>query len=79
MVEQLEMSGFWWLPDNPENKMAGSFRRSSNGEITLELFGLELFDFHDVPDTDQPTILGISDSGKKVTAQNLPVDTHKIQ
>ena len=40
LAEPIEQSGFFWLPEKPDNKLHGTLRISESGEITLELIGL---------------------------------------
>ncbi len=36
---KLEYKGYWWLPSNPEDQLAGSLTIEPDGMIKLELFG----------------------------------------
>lgn len=40
LAEPIEKSGFFWLPEKPDNKLHGTLRISESAEITLELIGL---------------------------------------
>ncbi len=37
LSEPIEKQGFFWLPDDAENKLPGILRISDSGEITVEL------------------------------------------
>ena len=53
LAEPIEKSGFFWLPEKPENQVPGTLRISKSGEITLELNGL-LKDPFGAPQRDAP-------------------------
>jgi hypothetical protein len=65
---QFDIKGFWWLPDNPDNKLSGVLSCFQNGRIELDLMGT----FFENPLEQKnlpvmPLVLGISDKGKPVT------------
>ncbi len=37
LSEPIEKHGFFWLPDDAENKIPGILRISESGEITVEI------------------------------------------
>lgn len=69
LFENFELSGIWWLPDNPERKISGAVSFQNEDKITLDLIG----SFRDLPplggiEVFQPElILGITDNGKICT------------
>lgn len=69
-MQAIEHSGMWWLPTNPQNKVAGTLTFSNEDGITLELIGAleDLATFN----TRQPypLILGLSGDGKRITLSN---------
>lgn len=66
-MEDIEYSGFWWLPSNLENQIPGTLKLSSSGKINLELMGSfpnrveQNLRFH-----THPIILGVT-KGKLIT------------
>lgn len=39
MNDKFQIEGYWWLPENPENKIAGILHYELNEEPNLKLFG----------------------------------------
>lgn len=64
-MESFEEDGYWWQPENPDNKIAGrlSFNPDTGGQLSLlgDLDGIERLGKMG----DQITIHGISESGKQ--------------
>lgn len=73
-----EFKGFWWLPTNPEKKIAGELRYSRTENTTLELIGEfqegdRLLDINDQRRYD--IIQGALSDGKDVTIiTSFPID-----
>jgi hypothetical protein len=69
-MEDVEYSGLWWLPSNPDNKVAGTLIFSNQEGIELRLIGsLEDLDndsFRNLPKT-YPIVLGLTGGGKLIT------------
>jgi hypothetical protein len=66
----IEHSGMWWLPTNPQNKVAGTLTFSNEDGIALELIGA-LEDFGNFNRREPcPLILGLSGDGKRITLSN---------
>ncbi len=66
-MEDLEYSGFWWLPSTPENEVPGTLKLSNSGRINLELMG----SFQDRTEQNlgfhtHPIVLGVT-KGKLIT------------
>ena len=72
--EKLEYKGYWWLPSNPNNKIAGILTYTPNEKIKLELIGT--FDSKDIDilfcdkSVDENIIHGVTSDSKKVTLIN---------
>jgi len=67
MIEKLEYKGFWWLPNNPENKISGTLQFTPNEGAILDLVG-SFRDLEHFNQSFQPEIvLGISSDGKNIT------------
>jgi hypothetical protein len=76
MTEKVEYMGYWFLPNNPENKVAGKLTFLPNDKIVLELFG-GFGEQHDDPMLDffekenfLPIIHGITSDAKEITLMN---------
>lgn len=68
MKDNIEYMGFWWLPSDPENQVAGTLTfEEDNGNIQLNLIGSfqELIDF-----PQYEIVLGFTNKGKKITLFN---------
>jgi hypothetical protein len=69
LFDDFEYSGHWWLPEDPEKKVAGTVRFNSDGYITLDL----LESFNEPPGTvvdglfRPKLILGLTDGRKRIT------------
>jgi ApeA N-terminal domain 1 len=64
-----EHKGYFWLPEDPEEQLAGILKFSQAEGVVLDLFGY--FDKYVNPYSKESNIiLGITSSGKKVTLQN---------
>lgn len=64
--EPLDVQGFFWLPEKPDDEIPGRLAVSGSGDVSLRLQGM----FGDVPSIehkDYPIILGITERGKRVT------------
>jgi hypothetical protein len=80
MLEPFEYRGVWWIPEDPEHKVAGVLTFSQD-DICLELIGL-LPRAHSEPDPttgaveiptgpiSRPRILGLSTGGKALTLED---------
>ncbi|HMG76672.1 MAG TPA: HEPN domain-containing protein [Pyrinomonadaceae bacterium] len=69
-MQAIEYSGIWWLPTNPQTKVAGTLTFSNEDGIALELIGAlgDLGTFNSRQ--PYPLILGLAGDGKKVTLSN---------
>ena len=66
MSSSLNLDGYWYLPNTPGNKVPGTLRQGSRGQLVLDLFGWPYNDFaliYRSPDV----ILGQCRSGLPVT------------
>lgn len=76
MLTQLEFKGEWYLPNNPNKKIAGTLYYLPNETIRLELIGgfydndNSVFDYSSTPVTT-PVIHGVAYIDKKVTKITL--------
>ena len=74
MKEKIECKGFWWLPSNPEEAVAGILTYTPGNEIILELIGMfdpkktSIIAFLDKK--PESIIHGISSDSKKITLIN---------
>lgn len=72
MKEELEIKGYWYLPDSPENHVAGILKYKPNEKIRLELIGSFetpidfIKSFHDESRV-QGVIYGESEDSKAIT------------
>jgi hypothetical protein len=67
-MDDVEYSGLWWLPSNPENKVAGSLTFSNQNGIELKLIGsLEGLDAINNRYRKHAVIWGITNAGKSIT------------
>ncbi|QEM12379.1 HEPN domain-containing protein [Mucilaginibacter rubeus] len=76
MIDAIEIKGYWFLPDDPENRVAGTLTYTPNRKIILELIGA----FHDPrdymmslaqgDDKRKEIILGESSDAKSITLIN---------
>lgn len=73
LTEQHIFKGYWWLPDNPQNKVAGVLTYSPGERILLELIGAfeskdgAPKDFFVENDESVPLILGIDSDAKEMS------------
>ncbi|OLE53288.1 MAG: hypothetical protein AUG51_13805 [Acidobacteria bacterium 13_1_20CM_3_53_8] len=69
-MDDVEYSGLWWLPSNPENKVAGTLIFSNQDGIELRLIG-SLEGFEDLNNNNlyqvHSVIWGLTDGGKSIT------------
>lgn len=74
MTEREEYKGYWFLPDNPEDKIAGTLTYIPNEKISLELIGGfnnerdAIFTF--IKKKNESVLYGIISTGKQVTLLN---------
>ncbi len=71
-MEPFDLSGVWWLPDNPKNQIAGNLKFSPEAGAHLELIGsfknpADLRVLDNSVFSSPPIILGITLNGKLVT------------
>jgi len=67
MLDPFELMGFWWLPETPNNILAGTLRFSQDGGGKLELLGL-FQEFQSPNQLHNPVIiLGVSTDGSPIT------------
>jgi len=74
MEEKVEFEGYWWIPENRENKHFGKLIKENN-EYHLHLYG----SFHDNPmnESDLNVIHGESSNGKEISLMgNIYRSTH---
>jgi len=70
MIESRDIPGYWWLPDNPDQRVPGNLLYSPLEGLTLSLNGA----FHEEnkyrdPEYYHNFILGFSQNGKNITLQ----------
>lgn len=66
-MEEVEYSGYWWLPSNEENKVGGTFRFSTQDGIQLSLLGSFREPFDQSSPRAYPLVLGLTREGKLLT------------
>ena len=73
ITENNELAGFWWIPSNPDSKLAGIFSRSKENGMSLNLIG-SFYDEGNIITTSKkyPVIFGITNN-KKITLINCSV------
>lgn len=76
--EAFEITGYWWLPENPKHTVVGTLYYS-NEKIILELVGA----FEDIPNMlqhpkDFSIILGFSNKGKNITLNNCYLNQYQL-
>lgn len=71
--ENDDLTGFWWIPSNPANKLAGIFRYSKDNGMNLNLIG-SFIDEQTITDvgTKYPVIFGATNN-KEITLINCSV------
>lgn len=70
--EPIEISGFFWLPGKPDQRLPGVLNVSTTGETTLEVigvFGDVMTAFTDSP-LDFPRVVGVVENGDVVTLEH---------
>ncbi len=67
MILDSEYRGRWWLPENPEELLPGVLKPTADGESVLELSGSFEVRSHIQSLSETDLVLGMSDSGKKIT------------
>jgi hypothetical protein len=77
-MQSIEYSGLWWLPGNPDNRVAGSLSFTDEDGITLQLIGSfgEIDSFQSTK--AHPLVLGLSTGGKKITLTDCVATSKKI-
>lgn len=68
MTERFELKGFWFLPENPENKIEGTLVFDPEDKSILELTGA--FNNSSFIVEDQEIIHGFTAKGKEITLYN---------
>lgn len=71
-MEDLEYSGVWWLPTNPENRMAGTLTFSNEEDMRLSLtaWSHQIDEILAYEPRTYPLILGVTHEGKLITLCN---------
>ncbi len=74
ITENNELAGFWWIPSNPDNKLAGIFSRSKENGMSLNLIGSFSDEENRIITTTKkyPIIFGIV-GNKEITLINCSV------
>ena len=73
LSEQHIFKGYWWLPDNPDNKVAGVLTYTPGEKLVLELIGAfergdgSFKNVLDVGDRKVPLIYGIDSGAKEIS------------
>lgn len=77
MLENLEIKGFWWKNEEPDNQFAGTFRYSPAAGAALEASEIteDLTSLQRLPDS--ATILGVDTSGRRITLHDCFVRRRK--
>jgi len=77
-MQSIEYSGLFWLPSNPDNRVAGSLSFTDEDGITLQLIGSfgELDTFESTK--AHPLVLGLSTNGKKITLTHCIAMSKKV-
>lgn len=79
MIKDVDVKGIWWLPDNPECKIAGVLHHEPMGKTKLDIIGEFrpndwLHSFNETKGED--VIWGLSSENKEITLfQNFPFAT----
>lgn len=71
-MQDLECSGVWWLPTNPENRMAGTLTFSNEGGMRLNLtaWSKQIDEILAHQSRIYPLILGVTHEGELITLCN---------
>ncbi|PFN04997.1 HEPN domain-containing protein [Bacillus cereus] len=72
MFDEFEIKGYWWIPGNRENEVAGILFFSED-KIHLELIGSLSADLFAMGDEKYDVIHGFSDKGEEFTLLNVNV------
>ena len=73
LTEQHIFKGYWWLPENPDNKVAGVLTYTPEERIVLELIGAfetadgSIKDVLDLENQTVPLIYGMDSNAKEIT------------
>lgn len=69
LIDDFDLKGVWWLPENPELHISGVISFKNGGKITLDLIGSfrDLTSFGTGEFFQPEIILGITDNGKICT------------
>lgn len=78
MMESFKFNGLWWLPNNPDERVAGVLEFDTTKGAKLELIGAleELREFGNV--YNHEIILGLSITGKEVTLYKCLMDSTNL-
>lgn len=71
-MDNLEYKGHWWLPENPDRKVAGilTFSQQNNGKLELIGSFQDVFDKDFNDDSKYSVILGQTTDGKLITLKD---------
>lgn len=67
VVETFEYAGYWWLPDNEENKLPGTVRFTQESGIELNLLGSFKLLEQMIESPEYELVLGVTEDGKVFT------------
>ena len=73
LAESIETHGYFWLPEQPQNRHSGILRVSLKGEASLELFGSFNPSYLAFVPLPQPVILGVTTASGAVTLTDCAV------
>lgn len=79
-VKQVEMMGYWWLPETPDNRVAGTFLFDKFGVISVTLFGTLRSDPKHRDKTKLcPIVVGYSlDGGNLITLEDCALHSRSL-
>jgi hypothetical protein len=78
-MESFEYRGLWWLPESPENKIAGNLTFSQEKGFLLDIIGaLKPYENGLMSLSQHSIILGVTTGSKKITLQNCMQVGHSI-
>lgn len=72
MKNEFQIEGYWWLPENPDNRIAGILHYKPNEESDLQLFGdfdpvQDFISKHFVSESESPLIIwGEDENANKI-------------
>lgn len=69
MLASLSLKGYFYLPENPNEQIAGILKFNQGEGIILDLFG-QFSNFNNPSSTENNIVLGLSSDGKKITLLN---------